>query len=70
MNGDPEGASAKLLEISYQSLGLSGRSLRKIPFLAYALYLRKEKYTVSVFLDAMKIAIAKQKDDMDKINEK
>ncbi|KAG7207905.1 hypothetical protein KM043_009496 [Ampulex compressa] len=35
--------SLKLLELSRESMGLSGRTLRKIPFLAHALYLRSKK---------------------------
>ncbi|XP_067204728.1 pachytene checkpoint protein 2 homolog isoform X3 [Linepithema humile] len=52
--------SVKLLQLSRESEGLSGRILRKIPFLAHALYLSAEKFTMVEFLEAMHSAISKQ----------
>ncbi|XP_072749912.1 pachytene checkpoint protein 2 homolog isoform X1 [Anoplolepis gracilipes] len=52
--------SLKLLELSRISEGLTGRTLRKIPFLAHALHLSTNKTTLSKFLKAMHLAILKQ----------
>lgn len=52
-----------LLRICEQSLGLSGRSLRKVPFVAHALFLEKSLVSLMEFLDAMEKAIAKEKTD-------
>jgi len=59
--------STRLLEISHESKGLTGRTLRKIPFLAYALHLpaslTNEKITLSQFLIAMYATVIKQKQE-------
>ncbi|XP_076180876.1 pachytene checkpoint 2 protein isoform X1 [Ptiloglossa arizonensis] len=55
--------SLKLMELSHESLGLSGRILRKIPFLAYAFYMRTKRCTLSRFLRAMHLAVKKQKEE-------
>ncbi|XP_015599937.1 pachytene checkpoint protein 2 homolog [Cephus cinctus] len=55
--------SLMLCELSRQSVGLSGRVLRKIPFLAHALYLHTRTTTVPRFLRAMHLAIEKQKEE-------
>ncbi|XP_033220588.1 pachytene checkpoint protein 2 homolog [Belonocnema kinseyi] len=55
--------SLMLLELSKQSVGMSGRALRKIPFLAHALYTQTTKCTVPRFLRAMHLAIEKQKEE-------
>ncbi|KYN03002.1 PREDICTED: pachytene checkpoint protein 2 homolog [Cyphomyrmex costatus] len=52
--------SLKLLELSRESEGLTGRTLRKIPFLAHALYTSTSKTVLSKFLKAMHVAIMKQ----------
>jgi len=52
--------SLKLLELSRESEGLTGRTLRKIPFLAHALYTSTNKTTLSKFLKAMHSTILKQ----------
>ncbi|XP_011703481.1 PREDICTED: pachytene checkpoint protein 2 homolog [Wasmannia auropunctata] len=52
--------SLKLLELSRESEGLTGRTLRKIPFLAHALHTSTSKTTLSKFLKAMHTAILKQ----------
>lgn len=46
-----------------QSVGFSGRTLRKIPFLAHALYADMPLISLNKFLHAMKMAIEKQKQD-------
>lgn len=53
--------SLKLLEICRASVGLSGRALRKMPFLAHALYLTGDSISLSQFLRAMQLAVEKQK---------
>lgn len=56
--------SLMLLEISQESFGLSGRTLKKIPFLAQALFIHTKKSTLAQFLRAMHYAIEKQKEDV------
>ena len=55
--------SLKLMDLSQESLGLSGRVLRKIPFLAHAFYLRTKKCTLTRFLRAMHLAVKRQKEE-------
>ncbi|XP_043796939.1 pachytene checkpoint protein 2 homolog [Apis laboriosa] len=55
--------SLKLMELSQESLGFSGRILRKIPFLAHAFYLRTKKCTLTRFLRAMHLALKREKED-------
>ncbi|XP_045600259.1 pachytene checkpoint protein 2 homolog [Procambarus clarkii] len=56
-------SSLLLWEISGQSLGFSGRTLRKIPFLAHALYAEAPVVSLPSFLTAMQMAVEKQKQD-------
>lgn len=49
--------SLDLLALAKFSVGLSGRSLRKIPFLAHALFVNSASVTLQAFLRAMKEAI-------------
>ncbi|CAL4099448.1 unnamed protein product, partial [Meganyctiphanes norvegica] len=60
-------ASLKLWEIAKLSEGLSGRALRKIPFLALALFVQRSRNLcatpVCTFLEAMEKAIRKQIND-------
>ncbi|XP_018570911.1 pachytene checkpoint protein 2 homolog [Anoplophora glabripennis] len=49
--------SRQLLRVCEKSLGLSGRSLRKIPFLAHALFIDKSLVTLTEFLVAMEKAV-------------
>ena len=51
----------KLLELCEKSDGLSGRSLRKIPFIAHALFLADPFSSLGPFLDAMSEAITREK---------
>ncbi|XP_044252792.1 pachytene checkpoint protein 2 homolog [Tribolium madens] len=51
----------KLWEICEKSQGLSGRSLRKIPFIAHALYLEGSSIDLGKFLAAMLSAIEREK---------
>ncbi|XP_028909667.1 pachytene checkpoint protein 2 homolog isoform X3 [Ornithorhynchus anatinus] len=52
--------SILLSEISRKSEGLSGRVLRKLPFLAHALYIQTPTVTVEVFLQALSLVVEKQ----------
>jgi hypothetical protein len=52
-----------LQSIAGSSVGLSGRSIKKMPFLAHAMYLRKEIASAHDFLQAMRLAIARNKLD-------
>ncbi|KAF5909846.1 pachytene checkpoint protein 2, partial [Clarias magur] len=49
-----------LQEIAEKSVGFSGRTLRKIPFLAHALYAKTSVMTLENFLSAMDKAVAHQ----------
>ncbi|XP_076300084.1 pachytene checkpoint 2 protein isoform X2 [Lasioglossum baleicum] len=55
--------SHELMDLCQESLGLSGRVLRKVPFLAHAFYLRTEQCTVTEFLKAMRLAVRRQKEE-------
>ncbi|KAG5858453.1 hypothetical protein JTB14_026453 [Gonioctena quinquepunctata] len=50
----------RLIAISQKSLGLSGRSLRKIPFLAHALFSEKPLVRLCDFLISMEKAVEKE----------
>ncbi|KAJ8972678.1 hypothetical protein NQ317_001698 [Molorchus minor] len=49
-----------LLRICEHSRGLSGRSLRKIPFVAHALFLNQSQMTLAEYLSAMEKAVEKE----------
>lgn len=51
----------KLLKVCEQSLGLAGRSLRKIPFIAHSLYVTKNFPSLKEFLEAMEKALEREK---------
>ncbi|XP_050294450.1 pachytene checkpoint protein 2 homolog [Anthonomus grandis grandis] len=57
--------SKRLMEICHQSSGFSGRTLRKIPFLAHALYVRSENLPVRMdtFLNSMEAAVEREHKD-------
>ncbi|CAG9837188.1 unnamed protein product [Diabrotica balteata] len=50
----------KLLDLCEKSVGLSGRSLRKIPFMAHALFLEGGQIQLGDFLNAMERAVHKE----------
>ncbi|XP_072780311.1 pachytene checkpoint protein 2 homolog isoform X2 [Taeniopygia guttata] len=52
--------SLLLKEISRKSEGLGGRVLRKLPFLAHALYIQSPSVTMTAFLQALSLAVDKQ----------
>ncbi|GBP22614.1 Pachytene checkpoint protein 2 homolog [Eumeta japonica] len=55
--------SLELLKLARLSVGLSGRALRKLPFLAHALFIDSKTSTFSRFLQALRQAILKHKED-------
>lgn len=55
--------SKQLLLLSQLSCGLSGRTLRKIPFLAHALHLYTPTANLHNFLKAMELAVKKYSED-------
>lgn len=62
-------SSLILKELSEISVGLSGRTLRKIPFLAHALFTKSNIVGLPEFLESMKCAIDyKKKEDMFNVN--
>uniref|UniRef100_A0A665UGN2 Pachytene checkpoint protein 2 homolog n=1 Tax=Echeneis naucrates TaxID=173247 RepID=A0A665UGN2_ECHNA len=55
--------SLKLRNIALKSKGLSGRALRKLPFLAHGLFVKSPTVTLERFLDAMDQAVDKQREE-------
>jgi len=53
-------SSLKLYEIASKSQGLSGRTLRKLPFMAHALYLQGCPVSLDEYLEAMSKAVDHQ----------
>ncbi|XP_051696527.1 pachytene checkpoint protein 2 homolog [Oryctolagus cuniculus] len=60
--------SLLLSEISRKSEGLSGRVLRKLPFLAHALYVQAPTVTIEGFLQALSLAVDKQFEERKKLS--
>merc|ERR1712142_44915 len=55
---------AALERVSEDSQGFSGRTLRKLPFIAFALYIRSSvKPNLAQFIDALSNAVQRQKDE-------
>ncbi|CAI8038854.1 Pachytene checkpoint protein 2 homolog [Geodia barretti] len=52
--------SLRLRDIARKSVGLSGRTLRKIPFLAHALYIQTTSASLENYLSALEKAVAEQ----------
>uniref|UniRef100_A0A8D3BDT9 Pachytene checkpoint protein 2 homolog n=1 Tax=Scophthalmus maximus TaxID=52904 RepID=A0A8D3BDT9_SCOMX len=59
--------SLNLRNIALKSKGLSGRALRKLPFLAHALFVRSPTVTLERFLEAMDQAVDKQREEKDNL---
>ncbi|XP_033337754.2 pachytene checkpoint 2 protein [Megalopta genalis] len=59
--------SLKLMDLSKESVGLSGRALRKVPFIAHAFYLRTKRCTLTKFLRAMHLAVKRQKEGPEEV---
>lgn len=51
----------KLLDIAQRCSGYSGRSLRKLPLKAHAMYLQRKKVSLEQYLNAIATTIDKQK---------
>uniref|UniRef100_A0A2P2IE83 Pachytene checkpoint protein 2 homolog n=1 Tax=Hirondellea gigas TaxID=1518452 RepID=A0A2P2IE83_9CRUS len=61
--------SLQLWNIARCSAGLSGRSLRRMPFLAYSQHVRRPPAKLPQFLDSLLIALEKHKADEDSIKQ-
>jgi len=59
-DNDATSYSLRLLAIAKKSCGLSGRTLRKLPFLAHALYLDDAPISMDVYLNALSNAVTSQ----------
>ncbi|XP_068180236.1 pachytene checkpoint protein 2 homolog [Antennarius striatus] len=55
--------SLYLRDIALKSKGLSGRALRKLPFLAHALFVKTEAVSLVRFLEALDQAVFKKKEE-------
>ncbi|CAH1779925.1 unnamed protein product [Owenia fusiformis] len=55
--------SLMLRQIAIESYGLSGRTLRKLPFIAHATFLQSSKVGLEKFLSALDLAVKKQFSD-------
>lgn len=62
--------SRLLLDIAALSHGLSGRTLRKMPFLAHAWFIRTEQAEVGQYMEALKLSVLKHLDDSQSIANK
>ncbi|PIK61821.1 pachytene checkpoint 2-like protein [Apostichopus japonicus] len=60
LENDATKHSLRLREIAQESYGLSGRTLRKLSFLAHALFIRKHTVTLEEFLEALQRSVWKQ----------
>lgn len=59
----------RLVALSVKSVGLSGRTLRKLPFLAHALHLQNETASLPEYLEALQEALRKHERDEKKLEE-
>ncbi|MED6257035.1 hypothetical protein ATANTOWER_007342 [Ataeniobius toweri] len=59
--------SLKLKNIAVKSKGLSGRALRKLPFLAHALMVKTPTVSLDKFLEAMCRTVDKQREEIDNL---
>ncbi|XP_076063149.1 pachytene checkpoint 2 protein isoform X2 [Oratosquilla oratoria] len=66
-NNETTTLSSELWKTSRRSEGLSGRTLRKIPFLAHAMYVQSSSSNLSTFLFAMMRAVEQQFEDREKL---
>ncbi|XP_064641181.1 pachytene checkpoint protein 2 homolog [Lineus longissimus] len=65
VENDATRLSLKLREVAMHSEGLSGRTLRKLPFIAQAVYIQKPTVSMDVFLDALKLTAHRQFQERD-----
>lgn len=59
---------SKLLAVAQSAVGISGRSLTKLPFLAHARYISKTSATLNEYFDALLDSIKDKKDESLKLN--
>lgn len=69
LENDVSKLSLILKAISRKSEGLSGRVLRKLPFLAHALYLKSPNVTMKAFLQALSLVVDKQFEEREKLSD-
>ncbi|XP_062840063.1 pachytene checkpoint protein 2 homolog isoform X3 [Anolis carolinensis] len=67
LENDVSKLSLILKAISRKSEGLSGRVLRKLPFLAHALYIQSPNVTMTTFLQALSLVVDKQFEERAKL---
>jgi SpoVK/Ycf46/Vps4 family AAA+-type ATPase len=71
-NFPPFSTANIMSQICKEAVGISGRGLRKLPFLAHALYLKKDSATLREFLISMRYAIdhvKRNKENMGQFNQ-
>ncbi|XP_072365963.1 pachytene checkpoint protein 2 homolog isoform X3 [Scyliorhinus torazame] len=68
LENDVSRLSLALKNIAAKSEGLSGRVLRKLPFLAHALYIQSSSVTVEKFLEALSMVVDRQFEERNKLN--
>ncbi|KAM6449363.1 pachytene checkpoint protein 2 homolog isoform 1-T3 [Liasis olivaceus] len=69
LENDVSKLSLLLKDISRKSEGLSGRILRKLPFLAHALHIQSASVTMTTFLQALSLAVDKQFEERAKLSD-
>ncbi|XP_026558162.1 pachytene checkpoint protein 2 homolog [Pseudonaja textilis] len=69
LENDVSKLSLLLKDISRKSEGLSGRILRKLPFLAHALYIQSPNVIMRTFLQALSLAVDKQFEERAKLSD-
>ncbi|XP_025030365.1 pachytene checkpoint protein 2 homolog isoform X2 [Python bivittatus] len=69
LENDVSKLSLLLKDISRKSEGLSGRILRKLPFLAHALHIQSPSVTMTTFLQALSLAVDKQFEERAKLSD-
>ncbi|XP_027038645.1 pachytene checkpoint protein 2 homolog [Pocillopora damicornis] len=67
VHNDATNLSLELLEIARKSHGLSGRTLRKIPFLAHAGHVQTPAVALAAFLSALSWTVDKQFEDRENL---
>ncbi|XP_015273207.1 PREDICTED: pachytene checkpoint protein 2 homolog [Gekko japonicus] len=69
VENDVSKLSLVLKEIARKSEGLSGRVLRKLPFLAHALYVQTPNVAMAAFLQALSLVVDKQFEERAKLSD-
>ncbi|XP_069769429.1 pachytene checkpoint protein 2 homolog isoform X1 [Narcine bancroftii] len=68
LENDVSRLSLALKNIASKSEGLSGRVLRKLPFLAHALFIQSSSVTVEKFLEALSMVVDRQFEEKKKLS--